>query len=129
MPRQGWTRLAGTAERYLSPSGEEVSRRQYDNARFEELGYSSRSEYERRYEDSTYQWAFDEYARNYGLLEARGADRAGGELAELLHEAQRTGWGKGDRSADGPMAKLLVELGKRDPAATYLVGDTDRRKR
>lgn len=129
MPRKGWTKLAGSAERYLSPSGEVVSRRQYDNARAKEEGWENRSQYERRYEDNTYLWAFRQYQRNnrLNIQQARARDRMGGELNKKLRAAQATGWGKTKAGRDprGPMSQLLVEMGLRDPSATYAVGDTD----
>lgn len=129
MPRKGWTKLSGTAERYLSPSGEVVSRRQYDNARAKEQGWNNRSEYERRYEDKTYLWLYRQYQRNNKLTvsQARVEDRMGGKLNKKLRAAQQSGWGKtaAGRDPRGPMSKLLVEAGLRDPSATYAVGDTD----
>ncbi len=129
MPRKGWTKLAGTAERYLSPSGEVISRRQYDNLRAQAEGWDNRSQYENRYNDSTYLWAFQQYRREQKLSiqQARRSDRMGGAMNKKLRAAQATGWGKTreGRAARGPMARLLVEMGYRDPSATYAVGDTD----
>lgn len=129
MPRAGWTKLSGTAERYLSPSGEVVSRRQYDNARAKAEGWENRSQYERRYEDPTYLWAFRQYQRNRKLTlgQARASDRMGGPLNKKLRAAQSTDWGKTKegRQPRGPMSTLLVDMGLRDPSATYAVGDTD----
>jgi len=129
VPRKGWTKLQGTAERYLSPSGEVVSRRQYDNLRAQAAGWSNRSQFERRYEDKTYLWAFRQYQREHGMTirQARSQDRMGGELNKKLRAAQATGWGKtaAGRDPRGPMSQLLIEMGLRDPSATYAVGDTD----
>lgn len=130
MPRRGWTKLPGSSERYLSPEGEEVSRRQYDNLRAEAEGWGSRSAYERRYEDPTYLWATKRLAQEQGKR-ASQIDRMGSEANKKLLKAKRTGWGKSKegRSPRGPMAKLLVEMGMRDPSATYAVGDTDGRRK
>lgn len=129
MPRRGWTRLGGSAERYLSPDGREVSRRQYDNERAKDEGWGNRSEYENRFKDPTYLWAWRQYQRNQKISvpEARKRDRMGGDLNKKLREAQRTGWGKTKTGRDprGPMSKLLVDMGLRDPSATYAVGNTD----
>ena len=128
MPRKGWQRLPGTAERYLSPEGKIVSRRQYDNLRAREQGWESRSQFENRYKDPTYLWAFRRYQRTHKLsiVAARRADRMGGPLNNMLRDAQRTGWGKTKegRDPEGPMSQLLIEIDMRDPLATYPVGDT-----
>jgi len=133
VPRKGWTKLAGTSERYVSPDGHEVSRRQYDNERAKEQGWSNRSEYERRYEDKNYLWALRQYQRanKMTISQARAADRLGGDLNKKLRAAKATGWGKTQAGRDprGPMSKLLVDMGMRDPSATYAVGDTDGGKR
>jgi hypothetical protein len=130
MPRKGWTKLAGSAERYLSPSGEIVSRRQYDNARAEEAGWGNRARFERRYEDSTYLWAARKLANSEGVR-IQKIDRIGTEENKLLLAAMKGKWGteRASRSPRGPMAKLLVQMGLRDPSATYAVGNTDGRKR
>lgn len=129
MPRKGWTKLPGTAERYLSPSGEVVSRRQYDNERAKQLGWENRSQFEARYQDTTYLWALRKYQREnkMSIGQVRRLDRMGGPLSQKLRKAQATGWGKTKegRSPKGPMSQLLIELGLRDPTATYAVGDTD----
>ena len=128
MPRKGWKRLPGTAERYLSPTGEIVSRRQYDNLRAKELGWESRAQFERRYDDPTYLWAFRRFMRanKMSITQARRADRMGGSMNKMLRAAQATGWGKTKEGRDprGPMSRLLVEINMRDPTATYAVGDT-----
>lgn len=133
MPRKGWTKLPGTAERYLSPSGEIVSRRQYDNERAKELGWENRAQFERRYDDPTYLWAWRRYMREnkLSIQAARRADRMGGRLSTELRKAQATGWGKTKEGRDphGPMAQMLVDIGLRDPTATYPVGDTDTMRR
>jgi hypothetical protein len=132
MPRKGWSRLPGSAERYLSPDGEEVSRRQYDNLRAQEQGWQTRSAYERRYDDPTYLWAWNTWRQEnkVQIVEARRLDRMGGQLNKKLRAAQATGWGKTKQGRDpkGPMSQLLIEMGMRDPTATYAVGNTDARR-
>jgi hypothetical protein len=129
VPLKGWKRLGGSAERYLSPDGEIVSRRQYDNYRAQLAGWDNRAQFERRYEDTTYLWAFRKYQRENKMTiqQTRRADRMGGTLSKKLRAAQSTGWGKtkAGRSPHGPMSALLIELHLRDPTATYAVGDTD----
>lgn len=130
MPRKGWKKLPGSAERYLSPEGEIVSRRQYDNTRAEALGWHNRSEFERRYDDPTYYWAARKIANKQGVR-IQKIDRMGSKESQVLLKAKRTGWGKTreGRSPKGPMAKMLVDMGLRDPSATYAVGNTDGRKK
>lgn len=125
MPRPGWTKLPGTAEHYRSPSGEIVSRRQYDNARYSDAGWRNRADYERRHDDPTYRHFQQIAERNLGLSR-RDVERPDGEFAKRALAARNVGYGKGraGRSARGPMARFLVYLGMRDPTATYPVGSS-----
>lgn len=137
MPRQGWTKLPGTSERYRSPSGEIVSRRQYDNERYTSAGFRNRADYERRYNDETYRFLVDKIARNASSQGGgqmfdvrRKIDKIGSPTSRMILEARRTGYGKGraGRSKNQAMAKLLVLAGLRDPNATYPVGATPPRR-
>jgi hypothetical protein len=130
VPRKGWTRLPGSAERFLSPEGEVVSRRQYDNLAAQEAGWRNRAEFERRYDDPTYLWAARKLANKQGVR-IQKIDRIGTKDSGELLAAMKTRWGKTPegRSPRGPMARLLVDLGMRDPSATYAVGNTDGRKK
>lgn len=137
MPRAGWTRLPGSAERYRSPSGEVVSRRQYDNARYQDAGFRNRADFERRHNDPTFRWLTDSIVRNAAAQsgkttrEVRAAiDRPGTRTQRLILQARASGYGKSraGRSPRGAMAKLLVLAGKRDPNATYAVGSTPPRR-
>lgn len=136
MPRKGWTKLPGSSERYVSPEGQVVSRRQYDNKRAQAAGYRNRSEFEARYEDPSYRWAIERIQlQKFGAINEanrKRIDRIGTQESQMIHKAQETGWGRVDRSdrtPNGPMAQLLVAMGLRDPSATYAVGDTEGRKR
>jgi len=110
-----------------------VSRRQYDNERAKSEGWENRSKYERRFEDPTYLWAWRQYQRNQKITvtKARQMDRMGGSLNKQLRAAQATGWGKSKAGRDprGPMSRLLIDMGLRDPSATYAVGNTDAGRR
>lgn len=107
-----------------------ISRRQYDNLRYEAAGWRNRADYERRYNDPTYAYMAAQAITNKGLSR-RAVDAPAGEFAKLALKARAVGYGKGraGRSAKGPMAKLLVYVGLRDPNATYQVGSTPPRKR
>lgn len=133
MPRQGWTKLtpaeldargfSPSSERYRSPDGDVVSRRQYDNARYSDAGWRNRADFERRHDDPTYRHFQDVATRNLGLTR-RQVDSPDGPFARHALKARAAGWGKGraGRSAKGPMARFLVWLGMRDPTADYPVG-------
>lgn len=55
----------------------------------------------------------------------------GKPLNKKLRAAQQTDWGKDKAGRDprGPMSQLLIDMGLRDPTATYAVGDTDKVRR
>ena len=137
MPRPGWTKLPGSSERYRSPSGKIVSRRQYDNARYADAGWRNRADFERRYNDETYRFLVDKIARNassQGAGQIRDVrhkiDHPGSATSKLILEARRSGYGKGraGRGKSQAMARLLVLAGLRDPNATYPVGATPPRR-
>src|SRR4051812_29143537 len=112
MAREGWEKLPGSSERYRSPSGEVVSRRQYDNARFADAGWRNRADYERRHDDPTYRHFQDIAMRTKGLSR-RQVDAPDSEFARRALAARAVGYGKGraGRGARGPMARFLVWLG------------------
>lgn len=137
MPRPGWTKLPGASERYRSPSGEIVSRRQYDNARYIDAGWRNRADFERRYNDSTYKYLVDKIAHNAARESGKSSrelrakiDHPGSTTSKLILEARRTGYGKAraGRGKSQAMARLLVLAGLRDPNATYPVGATPPRR-
>lgn len=123
MAREGWQKLPGSSERYRSPSGEIVSRRQYDNARYDEAGWRNRADYERRHSDPSYRHFQAIAQRNLGLSR-RQVEAPDGEFARRALAARAVNYGKGKRGrgARGPMAKFLVYLGLRDEGADHPVG-------
>lgn len=129
MARKGWTKLPGSSERYLSPDGREVSRRQYDNERAREAGFANRSEFENRYKDPKWRWAVENLAQAEGKTR-RQIDRIGSRETEMIRKAQRTSWGRtpAGRRPEGDMGRLLVAMGLRDPSDSYPVGETQRRR-
>ena len=114
-----------TSERYRAPSGEIVSRRQYDNARYTAAGWRNRADFERRHNDPTYSHFIRKIARAQGTTR-RAIDTPTSRDAKLLLKARAVDYGKTrrGRGAKGPMAKVLVAAGMRDPNATYPVGGT-----
>lgn len=126
MAREGWTKLPGSAERYRSPSGDVVSRRQYDNARFEGTPFQTRAQFERRHNDATYTHFIRELADQEGKTRKQ-VDRVEHRDAQLVFRAARAKRA-GNMRPSGPLAKLLTRLGMRDPNATYNVGETPPRR-
>jgi hypothetical protein len=131
MARPGWERLPGSAERYRNlETGDEVSRRQYDNSRYADAGWRNRADFERRYDDKTYRWALERLAQREGKS-IRQLDRVGSPAQRQVLKARAAGYGKGrtGRGAKGDMAQLLAAMGLRDPGATNRVGGTNPRRR
>lgn len=137
----GYTALPGSARRYETPSGEVISRRQYDNIRARQAGFESRSELERfRSSKEGRMWRFkarshDRSARgDWQLLaDARSVERARSQLPKRK-EVDRHGrpvWVTRDdddpllTDPDGPLARLLTALGFRDADAHWNVGETN----
>lgn len=119
MPLPGYTRLPGKANRYRTPSGDEISRRQYENLRFQKLGYSSWSEYQREAKSKEFKRfaaaAADEHETNARKI------KTDPEFTELYLAAKRSDW---QNDPEGPFADFLVYIGLRRPDADYNVGDT-----
>lgn len=115
--------------------GERVSRRQYENVRFQANGWESKAEYERiarakrplrMYDQGRHVHEADAYrtwARIYSEEHAtpvpKGPDNEYSRaFAAALHDKFR------DTSPDSPFAKLLVIVGIRDESWQWDVGDT-----
>lgn len=129
-PLRGYKALGkARGERYLTPDGREISKRQYRNIVAKRSGWKSLSHKER----ATQKWAArtpidrahaeqfkerrDRYAERQKLSKAQ-ASRA---LAALYDEAESESW---DRSSDGALARILALAGLRPEDADYNVGDT-----
>lgn len=140
MALPGWRRAPGTGrrERYINPAGEEVSRRQYENARAQSAGWRNWSDYQRaRKSDDYLRWIGrtsgeagvspsqlagpeSEFSQNYltvSMLRQRQAGLIEGEPDWEVAERRLT-------DPDGPLAQLLVDAGLRPPDADYDVGQT-----
>lgn len=121
---RGYTPVKGDkARRYRTPSGELISRRQYDNLRVQQAGFHNRYELERfRRQIAGSDWIGDIYAHT-------GRPPTFQDYADLREVKQRREqlrqtYGKGSHSeldskdpklvaADGPLARLLDAAGKR----------------
>lgn len=117
MPR--YEPLGGSSRRYLdTETGEEISRRQFENQRFQDMGYESWSEYQGFAEDQTYMRWLYEYSAETGIPigEAREADSA--------FNLSYIGVDFDDLSPDGSFADFLVMIGEREDDWEWDVGDT-----
>lgn len=123
-PVAGWTRLS--AGRYRSPDGEEVSRRQYDNARLRALGFSSRSERERLAKQNESRLNY--FARLIARQEGRTIREVKRDPAfvKASSSAMRSGMRGSPKSG---AARILVRAGLRAPDAPDRVGEGYERKR
>lgn len=120
-------------ERYLAPddprsdSHGTISRRQAENDKYTVGGWRGRADYERRYQGKMgKRYArFESEAILHGKVTTRRAG-PGSELSKLwtAYRGKPT-----SRAPRGPLAKLLVYIGVRDPGATYPVGATPPRAR
>ena len=123
----GWSRAAGSGrrERYVSPTGEEVSRRQYENARAREAGFQSWSHYQR------IAGARRHGARRYQRFASIYADKTGQSLKRVRGPSSDfTGMyfatDFNDVSPDGSLSHFLVKMGLREPETSYPVGSSPR---
>lgn len=125
-PLPGWTKVS--AARYRNPEGEEVSRRQYDNARLRALGFRSRAERERVSSDPQLRHFAQLIAQREGRSERSVArDPA---YAKVAGEAYRTRMGRrGGDEPGGAAARVLTMAGLRDADAENKVGEGYERRR
>lgn len=121
----GWTRLGGSAERFRNPEGRVVSRRQYENERAKQAGWSSWSEYQRTRKTPQFQRAIKD-AIDKGAIRTR---RDVGPTADISRkwndvlEARRND-APNLYDPDGPLADYLIYIGRRQPDDWWDVGDT-----
>ena len=117
----GYTKLPGKAERYKTPSGETISRRQYENKRFRQVGWRSWSEYQREARKPQFRRWVEKASSTLGPKRQLKSPQS--EFSRMYIEAKRTDW---KHDADGPFSDFLKWLGIRDEQADYPVGDTPR---
>lgn len=141
----GYKKVPGSSRRYVTPSGQEISRRQYENIRFQKAGWHSWSEYQRVAKTPEYRrfvkaaetyektdrswprqkrkhWDFEEYLRRG----SRGPSRTGyknpdSEFNEAFLKAYRSDF---DPSVGGPFEEFLIDIGLREPGMQFDIGDT-----
>lgn len=141
---KGWEKVPGRAQ-YRNPAGEVVSRRQYDNARAREVGFSSYKQWEklshygRKASDPSrergrdfHRWS-QQWAKQHGQ-KPKEARRLDSEFAKQFAQTMihQKGKNKGQfksparmsKKAGGPLAKLLEGVGYRQSGAGYKVGNS-----
>lgn len=96
------------------------AQRVYENALARSLGYRGASDYRATRESTRYQQFKQEYEGQLGKDLGRGPQGPRQALDRLFAQAR----GSRDKSAQGPLARLLVLTGRRDPGAQYNVGET-----
>ena len=127
MALPGWTRIGGSAERYRSPAGENVSRRQYENARAQNAGWKSWSQYQTwAKSDDSRRWL--RIALDNGVVQSRrdvGVESEYAQYARDVETARANNDADALRDPDGPLADYLVYLGLRDSGDDWDMNDTD----
>lgn len=126
MPLPGWTKLGGSAQRYRTPEGREVSRRQYENVRAQQAGWKNWSQYQRtrRKDDNYLKWWGR--AKGAGTVPMNQKASPVSEFSKkyLAVQKARAGNDPDLYDPDGPLADLLIYTGDREPDWEWDVGDT-----
>jgi len=126
----GYKALGGSSRNYLTPTGEKISRRKYEDIRLRQFGWDSWADYQKAKKND------DEWLRDVGTLASeQGKKRSDfgptSEYAQkwlVMRNARRDG-GDDLYDPDGPLADYLVYTGKRQPDDWWTVGDTDKIKK
>lgn len=126
---KGYRFLGKPSERYLTPDGREISRRQYENEKKALMGW-------RNWYDYQYTVTSDKRYRHF-LTTTSGTDfskrkslkKANSDFNALYLKARKETQGKfgahkKGRDPKGAFAQLLIATGLRDSRATYDVGET-----
>lgn len=140
----GYSRLPGKSRRYLTPSGESISRRAYENKVFQSAGWQSWADYQRTAKDPQYRAWREAAAGNYrtkepyykaknrlshGYYKSLGRSRVNdfglaepdSEFNQAYLAARDAGF---EHQSEGPFARFLTQIGLRNPTANFDVGDT-----
>lgn len=122
----GWRRLGGKAERYLDPSGKEVSRRQYENARARSAGWDSWSDYQRTRKSERFNQRIKQAIDNEAPFSKRdlGVEGTFSRAYVEVRKARRDNDQRQLRDPNGALADFLVIIGYRDAEDWWDVGDT-----
>lgn len=122
MASKGYTRIPGKANRYRTPEGTTISRRQYENLRYRKAGWRSWSDYQRTAKTDEYRrWA--KAAADEQNVSARKLKSADSHFNQLYLNARNSGF---STEVEGDFADFLSYTGLRRPDADYDVGDTPR---
>jgi hypothetical protein len=138
MALSGWSKVPGSS-RYTNPQGQEVSRRQYDNARAQAEGFKSYNQYAKltHYGRTAYparqergqdyhRWS-NQWAKAHGVKPSE-ARKLGSEFNKLYaatfinRKGEFKSYNRMRKTATGPLAKFLSKAGYRPEGASYAVG-------
>jgi hypothetical protein len=119
-----------SSERYFAPTDPRadergtISRRQAEQERYTAGGWSSRAQYERRYQGKIGRKLarFETEAIEQGKTR-RAVEAPSSEFHRLFNAWRRTGF-RESGTKNTPSARFLVYVGLRDPGAQYPVGST-----
>lgn len=124
--RGNFVPLGGSSRRYVNVNtGETLSRRQYQNLEAQHYGWRNRSDFDNRAKNPAYRQFLRMGVEN-NRVDKPAAMSVRSAFNQGYTDARRTGFGKGfgGKSASGPFADFLVEIGARDESDTHDVGDT-----
>lgn len=116
----GYRKLPGKSRRYETPTGETISRRQYENLKFRSSGWDSWSEYQREARKPQYR-RFAKAAAQNQKRSLRGLQEPDSQFNKLYLKSKKAGFPK---KVGGPFDKFLKAIGLRDPDADYPIGDS-----
>lgn len=121
MALRGYRRLPGSARRYLTPSGREISHYEYRSRQARQQGFRNYGEI-RKYRQTKTGRALSFKIRSAG---GRVADHD----SDIREFQQAGGWdavhaGTADTSKGGIVDRLLTAIGARDPDWDWAVGET-----
>lgn len=118
---KGYTPLGGSSRRYRTPTGETISRRQYDNIRYGKAGFASTSQYRKVTRSDSYKRWLSMAADTHAIDSVDELTEPDSEFNRLLAKAIDDGFSK---DADGSFHDFLVYTGWRLPGDTWDVGDS-----
>lgn len=122
----GWHYVAGTGRKSVrAPDGSIHSRQQAENTFARNFGFASEYERKRAFSSTGFNRFMGRPGYERGLQEARAVGRTSAEakaaFARFYANEDRN---SRDRSPDGPLAQMLVVMGRRSANDTYPVGDS-----
>lgn len=117
--------------------GESIPKRQYENLRYTSAGWKSRSEYDRvargtikKYPGTNRDvphetYAFRVWSKRYAESHNLSLQRVRAPDSPFMQDFQKAYRGEfTDHTADGPLARILISAGLRQPGWEWDVGDT-----